>query len=108
MDPNDVGLTDTTGFNVINGVSIFPHYTNKKSKLTEEQNEARHNKFTEAIVDFSRSVGPVIAYPEEDTLYIDGDNIEMLGERDYYHMHNGIVSQYKPVDNNGIKNFKTK
>ena len=34
MDSNDVDLNDTAGFNTINGVSIFPHYTNKKSKLT--------------------------------------------------------------------------
>ena len=32
MDPNDVALVDTKGFNVMNGISIFPHYTNKKSK----------------------------------------------------------------------------
>lgn len=35
MDPNNVELKDTKGFDVLQGVSIFPHYTNKKSKLTE-------------------------------------------------------------------------
>lgn len=39
MNPNDVKLNDTKGFNVLSGVSIFPHYTNKKSKLTKEKNE---------------------------------------------------------------------
>lgn len=43
MDPNDVNLADTKGFDVLSGISIFPHYTNKKSKLTEEENEERTN-----------------------------------------------------------------
>ena len=94
MDPNDVALNETIGFDVINGVSIFPHYTNKKSKLTENQNEERHNMFTKSIIDFSNSIGPVIAYPEEDTLFINGDKVEMIGDRDYYYIENGKIVKY--------------
>ena len=43
MDRNDVNLTDTRGFDVLSGISIFPHYTNKKSKLTDDENEERLN-----------------------------------------------------------------
>lgn len=35
MDSNDVNLQDTKGFDVLNGISIFPHYTNIKSGLTQ-------------------------------------------------------------------------
>lgn len=103
MDSNDVELNDTLGFNVINGVSIFPHYTNKKSKLTEEQNEERHNKFTKSIIDFSKVNGPVVAFPEEDTLYINGDKIEMLGERDYYYIENGNITKYDAINKISVK-----
>ena len=106
MDPNNVKLQDTLGFNMLNGVSIFPHYTNKKSKLTETENEERHNKFTKAIIDFSDFNGPVIAYPEEDTLYIDGDKIEMLGNKDYYYIENGNITKYEIKDKGNIQKFK--
>ena len=106
MDPNDVKLQDTLGFNMINGVSIFPHYTNKKSKLTEKENEERHKEFTKAIIDFSNFNGPVIAYPEEDTLYIDGDKIEMLGNKDYYYIEKGNITKYEIKDKSSIQNIK--
>ena len=43
MDPNYVNLTDTKGFDCLSGISIFPHYPNKRSKLTEEENEIKVN-----------------------------------------------------------------
>jgi len=104
-DPNDVNLIDTLGFDVINGLSIFPHYTNKDSQLTDYENEERYNKSTEFIIDYSITNGPVIAYPEEDTLYINGDNIEMLGNRDYYYIANGNISKYEIYDRDNIKNM---
>lgn len=94
MDPNDVELKDTKGFNVLNGVSIFPHYTNKKSKLTEEENIARHNKFTKVIKDFSMINGEVIAIPEEDAIFVNDDELEILGNRPFYHFKNGKVQEY--------------
>ena len=39
MDNNDVGIKDTSGFNYLNGMSLFVHYTNYKSKYTEEENK---------------------------------------------------------------------
>ncbi len=95
MDSNDVNLIDTKGFNSISGISIFPHYTNKKIKLTEEENEVRLNNFTNSIIKFSQKVGKVIAIPEEDAIYINGDNIEVIGTRPYYIFENGIVKMFE-------------
>lgn len=89
MDPNQVGLTDTRGFDVLNGVSFFPHYTNIKKKLTEEENRIRTQKFTDSIIEFSYS-SKVIAIPEEDAIYIDGDTWTVIGTLPYYIFDKGI------------------
>ena len=81
------------------GVSIFPHYTNKKSKLTEQENEVRLNKFTTSIVKFLKSVGEVIAIPEEDAIYINDAKVEILGTRPYYTFKNEISQKYE-IENN--------
>ena len=100
MDQNIVNLTDTAGFNIIDGISLFPHYTNAKSKLTDEENDERHNKFTNSIIEFSNTIGPVIAYPEEDTIFIDGNNIYMLGTRPYYIFKFGTSKKIEIINNN--------
>ena len=89
MDPNDVELKDTKGFDVMNGISIFPHYTNKKSKLSEEENDARLNSFTIAIKEFSIKYGDVIAIPEEDAIYVNDNDLEVLGNRPFYYFKDG-------------------
>lgn len=99
MDPNDVNLTDTYGFDVLSGVSIFPHYTNNKSKLSEHENKERLNYFTNSIINFSKTVGEVFAIPEEDAIYVNDSNIEFLGTRPYYIFKNGIMEKYE-INNN--------
>lgn len=103
MDSNEVNLTDTKGFNVLSGISIFPHYTNKKSKLSEEENEERLNNFTTSIINFSKSVGDVVAIPEEDAIYIDSGEIEILGALPYFIFKNGVVTKFEIKDNKQIK-----
>lgn len=76
MDPNDVRLNDTKGFNVLSGVSIFPHYTNKKSKLTKEKSE-------------------VIAVPKEDAIYVNENKVEVIGTKPYYTFKDGISKKLK-------------
>lgn len=39
MDNNNVGIKDTRGFDYLNGISLFVHYTNYRSKYTEEENK---------------------------------------------------------------------
>ena len=36
------------------------------------------NKFTQSIIKFSIDIGKVIAIPEEDSIFIDGDKIEII------------------------------
>lgn len=103
MDPNDVALIDTKGFNVMNGVSIFPHYTNTKSKLSEEENLARLNNFTNAIKHFSMTNGDVIAIPEEDAIFINNGELEILGNRPFFFFKNGESQELNFEENTHIK-----
>lgn len=86
-DTNDVGLQDIAGYNLLHGMSIAAHYTNKNEKKTKIA--------TEYLTEMSKTE-PVIALPEEDTIYIDGDSIVVLGQRDYYIFKNGFRVACKP------------
>ena len=95
MDKNDVNLEDTKGFNVLNNKSIFAHYTN-------EYTPEAHEKFKQYLLNYSINKEEVIALPEEDTIYIDDNKIEILGNRPYYEFLNGIE---KKVENGIIKSL---
>ena len=103
MDPNNVELVDTKGFNVMNGVSIFPHYTNKKSKLSEEENLLRLNNFTNAIKSFSMINGDVIAIPEEDAIFVNEGELEILGNRPFFYFKNGESQELSFEENTNTK-----
>lgn len=90
MDSNNVKLTDTKGFDVLSGISIFPHYINLKKKLTDKENELRINKFTNSIINFSLKKGDVYAIPEEDTIYIDGTDVKIIGTKNYFYFKDGV------------------
>lgn len=102
MDSNEVNLTNTKGFDVLSGISIFPHYINLNSRLTEEENQARIDKFTNSIIDFTLKNGDVYAIPEEDTIYINGTNIEIIGTRNYFYFKEGIKQEIE-LDNSHNK-----
>lgn len=102
MDPNDINLTDTSGFDMLSGISIFPHYTNVKTRLTEEENKERMNRFTESIINFSLNNGDVYAIPEEDAIYFDGSSVEVLGTRKYYYFSNGTIEE-REINNRKYK-----
>lgn len=89
MDSNDVNLTDTDGFNYLNNISIFVHYTNYRSKLSEEENKTLTKKYTDFITNYTSDNEKVIAIPEEDTIFFDGKNIKVIGELPYYIFENG-------------------
>lgn len=103
MDSNDVALTDTKGFDVMNGISLFPHYTNKESNLSEEENIVRLNNFTNAIKKFSMTTGPVIAIPEEDAILINDRELEILGNRPFYYFDNGKTQILNSIENINLK-----
>ena len=90
MDENNVMLKDTRGFDLLNGISLFVHYTNYRSKLSEEENKTLTERYTKFLVDYSINKGKVIAYPEEDTLFINEDNVKVIGKSAYYIFEDGI------------------
>lgn len=95
MDPNNVKLNDTRGFDLLSGASIFPHYTNTKFRLTEEENIERHKLFTNYICEYSKNIGKVIAIPEEDAIYVTDNDMEIIGTRSYFIGENGNIKEYQ-------------
>ena len=87
MDPNDVELSDTKGFNSIFDFSFTAHYTNK--------NEEKTKKATDYLLQYSEKE-PVVALPEEDSLYINGDKIKIIGTRPWYVFNHGTKKQFEP------------
>lgn len=87
MDENNVGLKDTSGFNSLFGFSFTAHYTNKSEEKTQ--------KITEYIKEYSKTE-PVIALPEEDSLYTNGDIVKIVGTRPWYIFNNGKYKQFNP------------
>ena len=79
-DVNKVELTETQGFDVLNGISILCHYTNR--------NVEKHKETTEYLLTMSKHK-KIIALPEETTLFINGNIIEIIGSKPYYYFENG-------------------
>lgn len=84
-DDNEVGLVDNTGFNMINGYSLLCHYTSRNGQRTELSKNY--------LLELSKDK-PVFAIPEEDTIYVDGNNIEFIGNRPYYEFVNGNIIEH--------------
>ena len=93
MDKNEINLTDTKGFNCLNDISVFVHYTNYKSRLSEEENKNLTEKYTNFITEYTSNNEKVIAIPEEDTIFFDGKNIRVIGKLPYYVFENGKFSK---------------
>lgn len=89
-DVNHVGLRNIAGFDVLNGISLLCHYTN--------QTEEKDRKNTQYLTELSRRL-KVIALPEEDTLFVSGNKIEVIGTRPYYYFEGGIREERKPSEN---------
>ena len=83
MDANDVNLEDTKGFNVLDGKSIFAHYTNEKTSEV-------HDKYKQYLSSYSSNKEEVVALPEEDTIFIDDNKITIIGNRPYFVFDNGV------------------
>ena len=86
-DKNDVNLEDITGFNMINGYSLLCHYTSR--------NEDRTKISTDYLLELSKQK-PIIAIPEEDTIYVNDDLIEFYGNKPYYVFRNGTKEEKMP------------
>lgn len=77
-DKNEVHLLDCAGFDVLQGVSLLCHYTNQ----SKEKNEINR----EYLLTLNRRV---YALPEEVTLYVTDDEVEVIGDSEYYFFENG-------------------
>lgn len=82
MDTNDVNLVDTKGFNVLDGKSIFAHYTNEKTPEV-------HEKYKQYLSSYSSNQEEVVALPEEDTIFVNNGVFELIGSRPYYEFITG-------------------
>lgn len=80
-DDNVVNLNDIGGFDVLDGISILCHYTNRTVEKDKES--------TEYLFELSKRK-KIIALPEEDTIYINGNDIEFIGTKPYYVFENGV------------------
>lgn len=80
-DDNEVGLIDNTGFNMIKGYSLLCHYTSREEDRTELSRQY--------LLNLSK-LKPIYAIPEEDTIFVDNGNIEVIGTRPYYEFVNGV------------------
>ena len=100
MDRNDVNISDTKGFNKLNGKSIFAHYTNSKT-------EEIHKMYTDYLIDYSSKNESVIALPEEDTIFLDGKEEIILGNKPYYEFNQGNLKKIEVIDNN-LNKIKTR
>lgn len=89
---------DTKGFDILSGISIFPHYTNRKSKYTEEENNERMKMFTDSITKYSKEIGEVIAIPEEDAIYISEEGVQVIGTKQYFVFKNGVSEKINLFD----------
>lgn len=70
-DTNDVGLEDTTGYDILNGYSILPHY-----RKLPEQNEKTNIRVKRLLKEGYK----LICLPEETSAYIHDGKIDFIGK----------------------------
>ena len=87
MDENEVMLKDVNGFDLIFGFSFTAHYTNK--------NEEKTKKATDYLTEYSKKT-PVLALPEEDSLYINDNLVKVIGSKPYYVFNKGMRAEFQP------------
>ena len=78
-DVNEINLQDINGFDILNGVSILCHYTNGTPEKDEESKQY--------LLDLSQH-RTSIALPEEVTLFISDNGVEVIGNTPYYLFEN--------------------
>lgn len=89
-DENEVNLEDNSGFDMIDGFSLLCHYTNR--------NEERTLLSTNYLLQLSKQK-PIYAIPEEDTIIVTEEKIEIIGSRPFYIFENGVKFEKIPQEN---------
>ena len=96
-DPNKVALKKTAGFNKVFGAYIGAHYPNDNPVKTQQATQC----FTELSNDT-----PVIALPEENTLVIDQNTVQIVGPKPYHLFKKGAAKQMEPNQVYFMSTFK--
>ena len=78
-DGNNIGITDTSGFNFLNDYSILCHFKNKNFKRN-----------CEFLKEYSKKQ-KLLYLPEEDVIVIDNNKIRIIGCKKYAIFKNGKV-----------------
>ena len=79
-DENTVGLINTKGLDVLNGISVLCHYTNREEKKNIANTEFLRKKSYDMNI---------IALPEDVTIFVNDGKIEIIGSCPYYTFSNG-------------------
>lgn len=58
-------------------------------RLSKEENKTLTEKYTDFIIDYTSNSERVIAIPEEDTVFFDGNDIKVIDKLAYYIFENG-------------------
>ncbi len=85
-DSNDVNLADIDGYDVLDGISVLCHFGNR----TVEKDEASRR----FLLDLSMR-RKAVALPEEVTLFVNDDKVEVIGDKPFYLFENGLIVEKK-------------
>ena len=103
-DNNGTDLTDTAGFDVLNGLSLLCHYTNRSAEKDRQS--------TEYLLALSKQRA-ILALPEEDTICINGAEISAVNGksvtcRRYTSAHVGVIPMLaeQSIDKYGVPALK--
>ncbi len=90
-DDNEVGLTDTKGFDVLSGISFLCHFTNRIP-----EHDRRSEDYLLKISDHRKTY----ALPEEDTLFLNETKLEEIIDRPYYIFEKGEKTEKTIIGDN--------
>lgn len=89
-DNSIIGLKDTSGFDVLSGYSLLCHYNDN---IVKTENNINYLK--------EYSIGRKVIYlPEEDTIFIDSNDIELIGDKEYLLFEDGNMRVITVTENN--------
>ena len=89
-DNSIIALKDTSSFDVLSGYSLLCHYNDN---IVKTENNINYLK--------KYSIGRKVIYlPEEDTIFIDSNDIELIGDKEYIVFNNGNMQVITVTENN--------
>lgn len=89
-DNSIIGLKDTSGFDVLSGYSLLCHYNDNIIKTENNINYLKEYSIEKKV----------IYLPEEDTIFIDSNDIELIGDKEYLLFEKGNMQVITVTENN--------